>query len=104
MERRMIFSFDWTLIVLIFILAGIGIVNIYSASTNLEQAGTPVHVKQFYWLALGFIVMFAVALIGPQRIAFFAYPIYLAVIVSLIAVLFLLGMAMRWKKRPRHET
>lgn len=99
MERRMIFSFDWTVIVLILLLAGIGIINIYSASTNLEQVGTPVHVKQLYWLCLGFVVMILVALIGPQRISFFAYPIYLVVIVSLVAVLLFgktVNNAQRW--------
>lgn len=99
MEKRLIFGFDWTMLLFILALAAIGIINIYSASTSLEQTGTPVHIKQIYWLGIGFLLMFIIALIGPQRISFFAYPFYLAVIISLIAVLLFgktVNNAQRW--------
>ncbi len=99
MDKRLLLGFDWSMLLFILLLAAIGIINIYSASTSLEQSGTPVHVKQVYWLGIGFAVMFFVALIGPQRISFFAYPLYIIVVVSLVMVLLFgktVNNAQRW--------
>jgi rod shape determining protein RodA len=99
LEKRLLFGLDWPLIIIILILSIIGIINIYSASSSLEQSGTPVHVKQIYWLIIGFVVMLAIALIGPQRISFVSYPIYLAVLAALVGVLLfgkVVNNAQRW--------
>ena len=87
MHKRLLLGFDWTLIIFILVLGILGIINIYSATHGLEQTGTPLHIRQLYWLGLGFVTMVVIAWIGPQRICFFAYPIFIFAVISLVAVL-----------------
>ena len=48
LDRRLIANFDWVLMVLTLLLAGAGLVNLYSASAH-----SAVFLRQFYWLLLG---------------------------------------------------
>jgi rod shape determining protein RodA len=93
MDKRLLLGFDWSLIIMIMALGILGIINIYSASHGLEHSGTPIYIKQIYWLLLGFIVMFIVAWIGPYRICALAYPLFIAAVLSLSAVLLFGRMA-----------
>jgi rod shape determining protein RodA len=93
MEKRLLLSFDWSLIIMVLILGALGVVNIYSASHGLEYGGTPIYIKQIYWLILGFVVMLLVAWIGPYRICSLAYPIFIGAVLSLGAVLLFGRMA-----------
>jgi rod shape determining protein RodA len=95
----MLLGFDWPLIIMILLLGIIGVVNIYSASHSLEQNGAALHIKQTYWLILGFITMFIVAWIGPQRLCAMACPIFAGAVLSLGAVLLfgkVVNNARRW--------
>ncbi len=98
-DRRMIASFDWLLLGLLILLAGMGAVNLYSAASSFQGGGTPVYLKQIYWFGLGLLVMMAVAAVGYQRLAHLAYPFYGLVVVSLVAVLLwgkVVGGSQRW--------
>jgi rod shape determining protein RodA len=98
-DRRLVTSFDWLLLGLLLLLAGAGVVNLYSAASSFAGGGTPVFLKQIYWFSIGVTVMLAVAMIGYQRLDFMAYGIYALVVLALVAVLLwgkVVGGSQRW--------
>ncbi|KMY68618.1 rod shape-determining protein RodA [Desulfocarbo indianensis] len=98
-DRRLITSFDWLLLGLLFLLAAAGAVNLYSAASSFGGEGAPVFLKQLYWFGIGLVSMLAVAMIGYQRLDFLAYGIYGLVVIALVAVLLwgkVVGGSQRW--------
>lgn len=98
-DRRLFIHFDWTLLGLILIIAGIGILNLYSATATIEVSGTPYYLKQIFWLLIGMFMMVVIAFIEYRYFSDIAYLIYGIALILLIAVL-VYGMitsgAQRW--------
>jgi rod shape determining protein RodA len=86
-DRRLVQNFDWLLLALVVIVCGIGIVNLYSAGYNRGE-GTPLFIKQLYWLAVGLGVMFVTLVYDYRHLEKLSYPIYILSIVLLVAVMF----------------
>jgi rod shape determining protein RodA len=98
-DRRLVTSFDWLLLGLLCLLAGLGALNLYSAASSFDHGGTPVYLKQLYWFGLGLGAMLVVAVVGYQRLGFLSYGIYAAVVLALAAVLIwgkVVGGSQRW--------
>jgi len=55
-------DFDWLLLLFVFIICGLGVLEIRSATEHTKFAGA--HIKQIYWIAAGVAVMFAVSLLN----------------------------------------
>ena len=99
LDRRLILNFDWTLFLLVLIISGIGLLNIYSAGfslTNLHQA--PLHIKQIQWILVGFVGMALAFFIDYRFLNRHAYIIY-GISVMLLFVVFTVGYATRGSQR-----
>ncbi len=91
-ERRVTGNFDWTLFGLAYAIALIGVVNLFSASP-------PDAARQVQWLVAGTMVLAAFAFVDYHTVARLAYPVYAAVLLMLVAVVFVGrsgGGAQRW--------
>lgn len=77
-------DFDWVLLFFVLIICALGVVEIYSATFGTKFAGA--HVKQVYWIIGGMIAMFLLSLINYHLLLGNAHWMYLAALVSLIAV------------------
>ena len=86
-DRRLVQNFDWVLLGLVVIICATGIVNLYSAGYNRGE-GTPLYVKQLYWLAVGLGVMFVTLTYDYRHLEKLSYPIYILSILLLLAVMF----------------
>ncbi len=86
-DRRLVQNFDWLLLAWVVIVCGIGIVNLYSAGYNRGE-GTPLFIKQLYWLAVGLGVMFVTLIYDYRHLEKLSYPIYILSILLLVAVMF----------------
>jgi rod shape determining protein RodA len=86
-DRRLIHNFDWVLLGLVVIICATGIVNLYSAGYNRGE-GTPLYVKQLYWLAVGLGVMCVTLTYDYRHLEKLSYPIYILSILLLVAVMF----------------
>ncbi len=98
-DRRLVTNFDWLMVALLIALACCGALNLYSAASSFESTGTPIWLKQLYWFGLGLLAMAGVGMVGYQRLAAVAYPFYILVVLSLIAVLLfgrVVSGAQRW--------
>ncbi|HZE20992.1 MAG TPA: FtsW/RodA/SpoVE family cell cycle protein, partial [Desulfobaccales bacterium] len=85
-DRRLVQNFDWLFLVLVMLICGIGIVNLYSAGYNRGE-GTPLFVKQLYWLAVGLGVLTMTLLYDYRHLEKLSFPLYIISILMLIGVM-----------------
>jgi len=86
-DRRLLTHFDWVLLLLVCLIAAIGILNLYSATSSWEAGVTPVYVKQFYWLGIGLGIALALCIFDYRHLEYFAVPLYAGNIILLLLVL-----------------
>jgi rod shape determining protein RodA len=87
-DRRLIYHFDWVLLLTVLLLAGVGIVNLYSATTNWPHGATPIYLKQAIWLGSGLIVAILVCLFDYRHLQYLAVHVYIVGIGLLVIVAF----------------
>lgn len=85
LERSLWRNFDWTLLLIVVVLSGIGIAMIYSATHNTVDLAD-YWLRQVVFLALGLAVLFAVAAFDYRQLELLAVPGFLTFVVLLIAV------------------
>jgi rod shape determining protein RodA len=94
-ERRLYYHIDWMLIAALFALCAIGLAMIYSATGGF----TRVYWTQVYAIALGIVAMAMCLAVDYRSLADKSHWIYLAMVVVLVAVLFVgavRGGSRRW--------
>jgi len=94
-------DFDWLLLFFVFVICGLGVMEIYSATLHTKFAG--VHTKQVYWIMAGAVLMALISVIDYHALLEKIHWFYIASVVSLVAVLVIgkkyLG-ARRWIQMP----
>ncbi len=88
-DRRLVTNLDWGFLALILVTAGIGIANLYSATSGLKTAAPPLYIKQSYWLGLGLLVMAVVSIVDYRRLLHIGPAAYLICTGMLVTVLIL---------------
>jgi rod shape determining protein RodA len=89
-DRRLIQNFDWTLLLLLLLIAGGSILNLYSATYPVRgSGGSQIFVKQIYWFVIGFVLLLGVSAFDYHHLERLAYPLYLFSLGLLVVVLFL---------------
>jgi len=87
-DRRLIQNFDWTLLLILMLIAGVSVVNLYSATYPIKEVGgTQIFVKQIYWFIIGFTVLLLMTTFDYHRLERMAYPIYFLSVAFLVIVL-----------------
>ena len=94
-------DFDWTLLFLVLLICGLGVVEIRSATLHSKFAGA--HIRQVYWILGGMVAMFALSVVNYHVLLERVHWMYIASILSLVSVI-LFGQrylgAKRWIKLP----
>jgi len=89
LDRRLIQNFDWVLLLVLSMQAGISILNLYSATYPIrEMGGSVIFLKQIYWFLIGFAVLLLATTFNYSVLERLAYPAYFFTIALLILVLF----------------
>lgn len=89
-DRRLIQNFDWTLLLILVLIAGASVVNLYSATYPIKGAGgAQIFMKQIYWFLIGFAVLLAMTTFDYHQLDRLAYPLYFFSVALLVIVLFL---------------
>ena len=86
-DRRLIMNFDWALLGTLFIIAVLGVLNIYSSTYPHTGSGTPLFVKQMYWFLLGIALIALVLLFDYRTFLRYAYPFYIFCLLLLLLVM-----------------
>jgi rod shape determining protein RodA len=100
-DRRLFIHFDWTLLGIVLLIATIGILNLYSATSKIEMSGAPLYLKQIFWLLIGLAVMVPIAFIEYRfysDIAYIAYSIALFLLIVVLGFGAITSGAQRWVK------
>ncbi len=86
-------NIDWSIIGIYLVLVFLGWVNIYSVEYNEDTKGifdiSHRYGKQLIWIILALVLAFIFIIIDTNFYMYFAYPLYILMMVLLIAVLFL---------------
>jgi len=94
-------DFDWVLLSFVLLICGIGVMEIFSATRQTKFIGF--QTKQVYWIIAGLILMFLTSMVNYQALLENIHWIYIASILSLLAVAAfgtrVLG-AKRWIRLP----
>jgi len=89
LDRRLIQNFDWILLLLLLLEAGISILNLYSATYPIrEMGGAEIFLKQIYWFLIGFAVLLLATTFNYYVLERLAYPAYFFTVALLVLVLF----------------
>ncbi len=86
-DRRLITNFDWFFFILVVILCLIGWSTMYAATYNSPTL-YPLAIRQIYWFAMGFVVMFAVTLFDYRLFVKYSWFLYMISLALLAMVLF----------------
>src|SRR5215472_1297685 len=78
-------DYDWWLLAILTTICALGVLEIYSATHGSSLAG--MHWKQIRWLAVGFLLMFALSRVDYHLILDQAPLLYLLSLAALVAVL-----------------
>ena len=87
-DRRLLQNFDWILLLLLILIAGISVANLFSATSAIRDAGgSQVFVKQIYWYLIGFSVLLLMTTFDYHILERLAFPAYLLTLGLLVLVL-----------------
>ena len=87
-DRRLLQHFDWILLLLLMIITGISLVNLYSATYPIKDVGgTQIFMKQLYWFLAGFIVLLMMTTFDYHLLERLAYGLYSLCLILLVLVL-----------------
>lgn len=90
-DRRLIQNFDWILLLLLVVIAGISVLNLYSATYAIrDSGGSQIFFKQIYWFLIGFAVLIFMTTFDYYILERMAYPIYFFSL-GLLFLVFLIG-------------
>jgi rod shape determining protein RodA len=90
--------FDWALFIGVAVLAVVGVVNLYSATSVAHGGHSDDYVQQIYWLVAGGILATIVAAIDYRHYERLGYALYAGGVVLLLLV-FILGREIRGSSR-----
>jgi len=101
-DRRLAYHFDWLLLILTLIIIAGGLATIFSATEARAHTGfasNPLVMRQAFYAGVGFLGMIAVVLVDYRRLERYAYVVYAASLLLLVAVPLVgsvVGGARRW--------
>lgn len=85
-DRRLVTHFDWVFLGLILAVAGLGILNLCSVTSDWE-ANTPIYLKQLTWLGIGLGIALLVCIFDYRHLEYWAFTAYGLTLALLLAVL-----------------
>src|SRR6266511_5129353 len=98
-ERRLYYHIDWALLIAIVALCALGVVMIYSTTSDPTRAASHMYKTQMYAIALGLIAMVIMLAIDYRAFTDKSHLIYIGLLALLLYVMFF-GMvqmgARRW--------
>src|SRR5262245_53229472 len=90
-QKSILQNIDWGLVILFLVLVVSGWLNIYAAVYNEEHKSifdlTQNYGKQTIWIAGALALAFMILVIDGKFYAAFSYPIYILLVISLVAVM-----------------
>ena len=87
-ERRLYYHIDWALVAAMFALCGLGVVMIYSTTSDPTRGSSHLWVTQLYAIGLGIVAMMITMSLDYRAFTDKSHLIYIALLVVLVYVMF----------------
>lgn len=88
-DRRLLFNFDWIMLLAVLIVAGMSLINLYSST--YAGMGRSVFLKQTYFYMLGFGLILTIITFDYRHLLAWNYPLYGLTNILLLSTFFLGG-------------
>jgi len=83
-DRRLIEHFDWVMLLMLVLVLGMALANLYSSTWNGGDHGSPIFYKQTYMAAAGMVIILAVMAMDYKEMATLGYVFYGVIVLLLI--------------------
>ncbi|PIE63799.1 MAG: rod shape-determining protein RodA [Desulfobacterales bacterium] len=83
-DRRLFFHFDWVMLLMLVLVSGMALANLYSSTWNGSGVPSPVFFKQVYLFVAGLGLILLCISVDYQELATFSYVLYAGVVVLLM--------------------
>jgi rod shape determining protein RodA len=90
-DRRLVHHFDWVMLLMLLLVSGMALANLYSSTWNGGTSASPVFLKQLYVSAFGMLVIFMLLAIDYKEMEVLGYVAFVAVILLLLYTTFFVG-------------
>jgi len=90
-DRQLIKNFDWVMLAAVFLIAAMGLINLYSATYAGRDVSTHVFLRQLFFFVAGFSFIIIIHLFDYRLLLKWNYPLYGMVVGLLLAALFFGG-------------
>ncbi|HBT83466.1 MAG TPA: rod shape-determining protein RodA [Desulfuromonas sp.] len=98
-DRRLVTYFDWVLLLLVLLVAGLGILNLYSTTSGWAPAGLPIYLKQLVWCGFGLVIAMTFCTFDYRHLEYLGFFLY-GITLALLLLVMLVGKttmgATRW--------
>lgn len=98
-DRRLLQNFDWVMLLMLLLVGGMALINLYSSTHIAERGASPIFYKQLIFFAVGLVLLLLILLQDYQKVVKIGYAFYGVILVLLLYTLLfvkpILG-AQRW--------
>ncbi len=88
-DRRLLFNFDWIMLLAVLLVAGMSLINLYSST--YAGIGKSVFLKQTYFYIIGFGIILTIITFDYRHFLAWNYPLYGLINILLISTFFIGG-------------
>jgi len=83
-DRRLVHHFDWVMLLMLLLVSGMALANLYSSTWNGGNSASPVFLKQMYLFCAGMMAIFMLMVIDYKEMETLGYVAFIAVILLLL--------------------
>ncbi len=83
-DRRLVHHFDWVMLLMLLLVSGMALANLYSSTWNGGDSASPVFFKQMYFFCAGLLAIFILTAIDYKEMETLGYIFYAGVILLLL--------------------
>jgi rod shape determining protein RodA len=98
-DRRLIHRFDWVMLVMLILIMGMALANLYS-STWSEQGASSAFYKELYLFCAGMVMILLLMAVDYKELEFISYLLYVGIIILLLYTVFIsqgtIASTQRW--------
>lgn len=83
-DRRLVHHFDWVMLLMLLLVSGMALANLYSSTWNGGDSASPFFFKQMYLFCAGMLAIFMLMVIDYKEMEALGYIAFVAVILLLL--------------------
>jgi len=87
-DRRLFEHFDWVMLLMLFLVGGMALTNLYSSTYIVDKGASSIFFKQLIFFAAGLVLILVILTQEYQKVAKLGYVLYGAILLLLVYTLF----------------